>query len=198
MREISPGLWHWRARPPAIGHNVSCYYLAGERVAIDVLLPAQGLEWFEAHGAPEHVLLSNRHHSRDAFALHDAFGATVHCIRNGLHELEGRGRVEAFDFGETLPGGVIVHEIDAICPDETALQIPAHSALACADGVVQWGGSELCFVPDYLMDDPEATKAGLRDAYRALLGLDFDTLLMAHGEPIVGGGKRALREFVER
>jgi len=47
------------------------------------------------------------------------------------------------------------------------------------------------------MDDPEQTKAGLRAAYRRLLELDFDTLLLAHGEPLAGDGKRALREFVE-
>jgi hypothetical protein len=29
-----------------------------------------------------------------------------------------------------------------------------------------------------------------------LLAVDFDTLLFAHGEPIVGGGKQALREFL--
>jgi glyoxylase-like metal-dependent hydrolase (beta-lactamase superfamily II) len=90
-----------------------------------------------------------------------------------------------------------VYEVDAICPDETALHIPAHRALACADGVVQWGSPELTFVPDFLMDDPEQTKAGLRAAYRRLLELDFDTLLLAHGEPLAGDGKRALREFVE-
>jgi hypothetical protein len=47
------------------------------------------------------------------------------------------------------------------------------------------------------MDDPERTKAGLRDAYRRLLELDFDHLLLAHGGPIPGTGKDALRSFVE-
>ena len=197
MQEISTGLWHWRVRHPGIGKDVSSYHLSAERVAIDVLIPPEGLGWFEAHGTPEHVLLTNRHHARDAFALHEAFGATVHCIRCGLHELEGRGAVEAFDFGDELPGGATAYEVDAICPDETALHIPAHDALACADGVVQWDGPQLTFVPDFLMDEPERTRAGLRAAYRRLLSLDFDTLLMAHGNPIVGGGKQALREFVE-
>ena len=113
--------------------------------------------------APEHVLMTNRHHDRHAWRLRDAFGCSVHCIRNGLHELAGRGPVEAFDFGDELPGGVVVFEVDAICPDETALHLPAHCALACADGVVRWpGGDELAFVPDRFMDAPERTKAGLR------------------------------------
>ena len=90
-----------------------------------------------------------------------------------------------------------VYEVDAICPDETALHVRTHRALACADGVVRPpGGGPLAFVPDALMDDPEDTKQGLRAAYRGLLGLDFDLLLLAHGEPVVGGGLQALREFV--
>ena len=198
MIEIAPGLWHWTARRKSIGADVSSYYLESERVLIDPMIPPAGLEWLERHGAPEHAVLTNRHHDRDAWRLRDAFGCTVHCIRNGLYELEGRGPVEPFEFGDELPGEICVHEVDAICPDETALYIPPHRALACADGVVRWqAGDELGFVPDFLMDEPEQTKRGLREAYRRLLGLDFDLLLLAHGDPVVGDAWHALRSFVD-
>jgi glyoxylase-like metal-dependent hydrolase (beta-lactamase superfamily II) len=198
MEEIAPGLWHWTARRDSIGMDVSSYYLEPERVILDPMIPPAGLEWFEAHGAPEHAVLTNRHHDRDAWRLRDAFGCSVHCIRNGVHELDGRGPVEAFDFGDELPGKILVHEVDALCPDETALYIPSHRALACADGVVRgFGGEGLQFVPDWLMDDPEQTKEGLRRSYRDLLELDFVLLLLAHGAPVVGEGDRALRAFVE-
>jgi hypothetical protein len=198
MIEIAPGVWHWTARRERIGMDVSTYYLEGERVVIDPMIPPAGVEWFEDHGHPEHAVLSNRHHDRDAWQLSEAFGCTIQCIRNGLHELEDRGPVTAFDFGDELPGGIVVHEVDAICPDETALHIPRHRALACADGAVRWQpGGPLQFVPDYLMDDPEQTKRGLLDAYRKLLTLDFDLLLLAHGEPVVGGGRHALRAFID-
>jgi hypothetical protein len=177
--------------------EVSSYYLPRERVLIDPMIPAQGLAWFEEHGTPEHVLLTNRHHDRNAWRLRKVFGCTVHCVSSGAHELEGRGPVAAFEFGDELPGGIVAHEVDAICPDETALHLPAHRALACADGVVRWPPEdELAFVPDPLMDDPERTKAGLRDAYRRLLGLDFDHLLLAHGDPILGDGKESLCAFI--
>ncbi len=196
MQEISPGLWHWTSRHEHIHTDVSSYYLANERVLIDAMIPPEGLEWFETHGVPEHVLMSNRHHDRQAWRLRDAFGCQVHCVRNGLYELEGRGSAEPFDFGDELPGGVVVHEVDAICPDETALYIPAHRALVCADGVIRPpDAGPLSFVPDQLMDDPEDTKRALKAAYRRLLDLDFDLMLLAHGEPVVGGAKQALREF---
>jgi glyoxylase-like metal-dependent hydrolase (beta-lactamase superfamily II) len=194
VREISPGIWHWTARHERIGVEVSSYYLATERVLLDPMVPPGGIEWFEEHGAPQHVLLTNRHHDRQAWRLREQFGCDVHCVRNGLHELDGRGPVEAFDFGDQVPGGAVVYEVDAICPDETALHFPAHRALACADGVMHYGG-ELGFVPDQYMDDPEETKRGLRQAYTRLLDLDFDVLLVAHGSPVVGGAKDALRRF---
>ena len=193
---MAPGLWHWAVPHEHIGIDVSSYYLERERVLLDPMIPPSGIEWFEDVGVPEHVLLTNRHHDRQAWKLRDAFGCTVHCVRNGLHELEGRGPVEAFDFGEVLPGGVVAYEVDAICPDETALYVPGLRALACADGVVRLSGTgELGYVPDAYMDEPEQTKAGLREAYARLLELDFGLLLLAHGGP-VANGKEALRAFV--
>lgn len=196
MQEISPGLWHWKTRYDRIGTDVSTHYLEQERVLLDPMIPPEGLEWFREHGAPVHILLTNRHHDRQSWRLREEFGCTVHCVRNGMYELEGRGPAEPFDFGDELPGGAIVYEVDAICPDETALYLPRHRALACADGVVRSrGGGELRFVADQLMDEPERTKQGLRNAYRRLLDLDFDLLLLAHGEPLVTGAKEALRAF---
>jgi hypothetical protein len=199
VEEIAPGLWHWKALRERIGGEVSSYYFAAECVLIDPMIPPEGVGWFEEHGRPQCLLLTNRHHDRDAWKLRDAFGCTVHCVRNGLHELEGRGPVEPFGFEEELPGGVVAYEVDAICADECALHAPAHRALACADGVVRSPDEgPLRFVPDELMDDPERTKAGLRDAYLRLLDLDFDRLLLAHGDPIVRGAKDELFAFVER
>ena len=45
------------------------------------------------------------------------------------------------------------------------------------------------------MDEPEKTRQRLLDAYRGLLERDFDHLLFAHGEPLIGGGHAALKEF---
>ena len=196
MQEIAPGLWHWTARHPHIGRQVSSYYLLKERVLLDPLLPTHGTRWFSEHDAiPEHVLLTNRHHDRHSWKLRDAFGCEIHCIETGIHELAGRGPVTPFRFGDRLPGDVIVHEVGFISPDETALHIPGHRALACADGVVRISGGDLEFVPDHLMNEPEHTKAGLLRAYRGLLELDFEHLLLAHGKPVVGDGKQALADF---
>jgi glyoxylase-like metal-dependent hydrolase (beta-lactamase superfamily II) len=75
-----------------------------------------------------------------------------------------------------------------------ALEIRSAGALAMADGLVHF--ERVRFVRDNLMDNPEQTKRELVQSLEQLLDVDFDTLLFAHGEPIVGDGKRALREFL--
>jgi hypothetical protein len=41
-------------------------------------------------------------------------------------------------------------------------------------------------VPDYLIgNDPERVKSELTSAFDRLLALDFDTLLFAHGDPLI-------------
>jgi hypothetical protein len=196
MREVAPGVWHWSASHPRIGIVVHSYYLAEERVLIDPIASDEGLDWFAEHGPPADVLLTNRHHYRSSSEFVARFGVTVRCVREGMHEFTHGEEVEPFDVGDELRGGIVVHEVGAICPDETALHIPRHEALALADGAVRWEpGGPLTFVPDNLMDDPERTKAGLLESYRRLAELDFKHLLLAHGEPFVGDGREALRAF---
>lgn len=195
MEEIAPGIWHWTARHPRIGIEVSSYLLAEEQVVLDPIAPPLGR--LEELGPPELVLLTNRHHYRDSAALVERFGCAVKAPRPGMHEFTSGEPVEPYDFGESLAGEAIVaHEVGAICPDDAALHVPGRRALAVADGVINEDG--LSFVPDRLMDDPDRTKAGLRESYRRLCDeLDFDVLLTAHGDPVVGDAREALRGFLE-
>jgi hypothetical protein len=207
MREIAPGLFHWTAFHDGIRTEVSSYYVSQAGVLIDPLLPAEGfdggidpLQWLRRHGPPKAILLTNRHHYRHSGRLAEAFDLTVHASEPGMHEFSAEQRVQPFHFGDRLPGDVIAHEIDAICPDETALEIPSVRAVALADGLVRFSALDgpLGYVPDGLMgDDPEAVKEGLHDACSRLLTLDFDHLLLAHGMPAVGDGKEQLRSFLE-
>jgi len=203
VREVAPGIWHWTARHPKIGIDVSSHWLDDGGVAIDPLLPDDGLEWFRGRAqAPTAVLLSNRHHYRHAGALADAFGARILASRPGMHEFEAEQGVEPFDFGDELPGGARAIEVGSICPDETAFHLPAQRAVLFADGFVDGdphgAPTGLGFVPDSLMDDPPQTKQGLLDAAQRILDeIDFDHVLLAHGPPMIGNGRERLQEFVE-
>lgn len=198
MREIAAGIHHWTAFHERIRQPVHSYYVEGAAALIDPMQADVDLAWFEAHGPPRVVLLTNRHHYRHADDFVRAFGCVVRCSEPGLHEFaDGDRKVEGFAFGEQVAPGITAHEVGAICPDETALLIEhGGGAIAFADGLIRGGDESLSFVPDSLMDDPPAVKAGLLRAFAGLLELDFEHLLFAHGEPQVGGGKAALRAFV--
>jgi hypothetical protein len=195
MEQILPGVWRWTAEHPRIHIEVSSHWVPEAGALIDPLEPPDsGMDPFRER-PPEHVLLSNRHHLRESERFAEEFDCTIHCSNSGLHEFEGGPAVAGFDFGERPARGIEALEVGEICPDEAALLIEDEGALVIADGIIRYGEG-LDFVPDdYLGDDPEAVKAGLREAYAALLDRDFDNLLFAHGNPILGGGKEALRRF---
>jgi hypothetical protein len=199
MEELLPGIFHWTAFHRGIMLRVHSYYVESARALIDPMLPKERLEPF-LDRPPERILLTNRHHYRHSAAFVEAFGCPVLCHEAGLHEFEGGPDVNGFAFGDEVAPGVVAFEVGAICPEETALYIrETGGLLAFADGVIRRRGGSLAFVPDFLLgDDPEAVKRGLRESFRRLLEHDFDSLLFAHGAPIVGGGKTALREFVDR
>lgn len=202
MQEILPGLFHWTALHPEIHIEVSSYYIQGCRALLDPLLPAEGLEWFRARVTPQHVLLTNRLHYRHSREFAEAFGCTIWCTEHGLSHFSPDQNVHGFSTGQRLPGmlgEIEAHEVGTLCPDETALRIPMEGGvLAVADGVIRMGDGPLVFVPDLLLgNDPPAIKKGLKAAYGRLLSLEFDHVLFAHGDPWIGGGKDALRAFVE-
>lgn len=200
MEEVVPGVLHWSALHQHIRQDVHSHYVPGSRALFDPMLPDEALlELLRERGGVERILLSNRHHYRHSGRFVEEFGCPVLCHEAGLHEFSDGPAVEGFSF-ETEPApGVTAREVAAICPEDTAFHIAAgDGALLFADGLIRAPDGRLSFVLDaYIGDDPEGVKRGLLASFRALLELDFDTLLFAHGPPLPHGGKTALREFVE-
>jgi hypothetical protein len=203
MNEIAPGIYHWTAFRDTIGTEVHSYWIEPAGIVLDPMVPpGAGLDWWEGRDVqPQQIVLTIGLHWRESGEFADRFGAPVRVASAGMHRFEGTDRkAEPFEFGDQVAPGVTAIEVGSIAPDETALHIEhGGGAVAIADGVIRAsGGAPLSFVPDFLMgDDPETVKAGLVDSFRGLLTRDWDTLLMAHGEPIAGGAKSALRDFVK-
>jgi glyoxylase-like metal-dependent hydrolase (beta-lactamase superfamily II) len=198
MRELAPGIYHWTAVHPNIGRDVSSYFVAASGTLIDPMMPAEGVEWFDDDARrPRRVVLTNRHHLRDSERFAEAFAIPIACHEAGLHEFKGGPDVKGFAWGDEVAPGIRALEVGAICEEESALLVDsADGFLSVADAVINYGG--LGFVPDaYIGDDPPAIHSAIRAAYARLLDEPFDSLLLAHGEPIVGGGKDALRRFAE-
>ncbi|HEX6714083.1 MAG TPA: hypothetical protein VF066_11880 [Thermoleophilaceae bacterium] len=198
MNEILPGVYHWTARHPKIVATVSSYYIAESGTVLDPMVPPEdGLDWFGDEHQVHNIALTNRHHDRQAGEYCAAFElGPVLVPEPGLHEFEGKDlEVRPYVPGEEIVPGIVVHEVGAICPDDMALEIRSAGALALADGLVHVRG-RVRFVSDNLMDNAPETKRGLVASLEELLDVDFDTLLFAHGDPIVGDGKQTLRDFL--
>jgi hypothetical protein len=106
--------------------------------------------------------------------------------------------VRGFAFGDRLADDVAALPMAAICPEDTALRIDAgEGAMLFADSLIHYG--EVGFVSDRLIGgDSAAVKREAAARVEALLDEPFDTLLFAHGTPLIGGGKEALRQFAAR
>jgi glyoxylase-like metal-dependent hydrolase (beta-lactamase superfamily II) len=199
VNEILPGIHHWTAFHEGIRMAVSSYHVADDPITVlDPMVPDAGLDWFREHGPPGQIVLTNRHHYRHSDRFVEAFGCPVRCERSGLHEFEGGPEVEGFDFGDQLGARITALEMDAICSEDTAIHIAIRDgALAFADALIRYGDS-VGVVPDNYMDEPEDVKLKIRRSVESLLDRDFDNLLFAHGDPLVGGGRQALLQFLGR
>ncbi len=201
MDEVVDGVFHWQARHPRTGGQAHSHLLVEARAVLDPMVPPDALELLRSH-PPERVVLSNRHHYREAGVLVKEFGCPVLCPESGLYEFEGDAReVEPYAFGDRLAPNLVAHEVGSICPDDAALELrEGAGVLAFADGLMHHDG-RLHFVSDGLLaDDPaqvEDVKRGLRASLERLLELDFDTLLFAHGEPLPTGGRERLAGFLQ-
>jgi hypothetical protein len=194
MREVIPGIFHWTTLHESIGVRVSSYYVEPAGIVIDPKVPEEGLEALP--GTPQQVVLTTGLHDRDAQRFADAFDIPIRASFEAAERLGDALTIEPFNDGDEVAPGVTAIVIDVLCPDECALHIAVDKgAIAFADGLIRYGDA-LAFVPDDLLGaHPDRVKDGLKQAFLGLLTRDFDHLLFAHGEPLIGGGKAALRDF---
>jgi hypothetical protein len=193
---VIDGVLHWRGFHEGIRQEVHSYYLTAPRLAIDPIATEGLADALAEQGGVERIALTNRHHLRGSVELAERFDCPILAPAAGMHEFPPGLGIEPYEWEDELARGVTAHAVAAICPDDGALHIDSGpGAIALADAVIAWDG-ELSFVPDFLMDEPDLVKPETTAALERLLELDFDAILLAHGEPISSGAKEALRAFV--
>jgi hypothetical protein len=198
IEEVLPGLFHWSAVHEGLGHLAHSSLHLDSRTLIDPVVPAKGLDAIEALGAPRRIVLSNRHHYRHSRRFAKRFSCPVLCHEAGLGYLAETGPVQGFSFDEQLADGLRALELAAICAEESTLALDvADGVLSFGDGLTRAEDGSLRFMPDGLLgDEPEAVKAALRKNLSRMLEEDFDALLFAHAEPVLGGGRALLSGFL--
>ena len=196
-----PGIVQWDAFRETIGRRVHSTFVLSSGTLIDPMEPDGdgGLDAVAELATPRRIVLSNRLHYRDSARYAKRFGCPVLCHEAGLSHFAGERPVQGFSFDEQLADDVRALELGSICAEETTLLLDvAGGALAFGDGLTRDEDGALAFMPDQLLgDDAEDVRAGLAKRLRRMLDEeDFDTLLFAHAEPVSGGGRALLGEFL--
>ena len=144
--------------------------------------------------SPKHVLLTVYWHAREAGELEARFWAPSRSRR----PLQNRGIVAADVAEATLPGGIVPFQTARAA--EAVYWLPDHRAIAVGD-VLLGAGAKPRATDDPLRLCPErwlgkATHEDLRVSLQPLLDLPVEHVLVSHGRPVVGNGKRELERVL--
>jgi hypothetical protein len=208
--EIATRMWRWTARHPEwhpgeFGAEVASFALdAGDDLLlIDPQLPeddAPVLEWLDglANDCAVHALITIGYHVRSAEALCERYGGRIYGPHTCTKRLTNEKLLTEFTPGTPGPAGAAAYAIGKPRRTERPIWFPSHNALAFGDAIVTTMENELRIWSDAPLG------AKVRRFYRErfaptlepLLELPVEHVLVTHGEPIVGGGAKALREAV--
>jgi glyoxylase-like metal-dependent hydrolase (beta-lactamase superfamily II) len=213
-RQLARGLWRWTARHPEwhpgeFGSEVASFALqAGDQtILVDPLLPPEPeavLDLIEQQLADRlAILVTIPYHVRSSEHIRDRFRKQVETMIWGHAACRKRlSRAAGFRAsapGDRLPGGAVPFQIGKPRRFETPLLLPSHRALAFGDAVVEVDGT-LRVWSDRKVDDGVVGfyRERFNPTLKPLLELDFDRVLVTHGQPILEDGKAALRAAVRR
>lgn len=196
MREIVAGVHMWSrlAQPQNYNFNGHLVAHSGGNIVIDPVEPEdETLERLAVAGVA-YIVLTNRNHSRAANRVRERTGAQVLIHpADAAHAREQGTRID----GELAVGqGVGPFQVlDAAgkSPGEVALYWPERRLLLVGDAIISDPPGKCRLLPDAKLDDPAALRASVK---RLCETVDFESLLVGDGEPILTDAKARVRELV--
>jgi hypothetical protein len=214
MQKLSEGLWRWTARHPEwhpgeFGAEVASFAVRTQESAlllIDPLLPpdpSRVLDVLDAQaGDRVAILISIPYHVRSSEELWRRYRedaeASIHGHPACTKRLGDKTAFQPIDPAVPLPAGVTAHAIGKPRRFETPLHIPSHRALVFGDAVAETSGRLVMWSADKV--DAKVSRfysERFAPTLAPLLELDFDTVLVTHGKPVMSGGKEALHRALE-
>jgi glyoxylase-like metal-dependent hydrolase (beta-lactamase superfamily II) len=196
MREIVPDVftWQWFSEPHGYDFNGYLVCLAAGNVCIDPVEPSPEVLAEIARRGASRILLTNRNHLRDANRVRARTGGrtAIHPADAGYARGQGAELDDELHVGERI-GGLEVVAAGGKSAGEVAFLWVERRTLFVGDIVVGNPPGRLSMLKEKVMDDPPA----LRASVRSLLALDFDTLMVGDGVPILSGAKEQLAELAD-
>jgi hypothetical protein len=208
--KLAKDLWRWTARHPEwhpgeFGSEVACFALrtGGDTILVDPLLPPDPepvLTLVEDNlGDRLSILITIPYHVRSSEEIWRRFrkkadtGIWGHpaCAKR----LEGTSAFNELHPGDELPAGITAHRIGKPRRHETPLHVPSHKALVFGDAVAETDGKLVVWATSKVDEKVERFhRERFNPTLEPLLELDFDRVLVTHGEPIARDGRKALRD----
>jgi len=97
-----------------------------------------------------------------------------------------------------LPAGVTAYAIGKPRRHETPLHLPSHSALVFGDAVAEDGGELRVWAESPIDAKVERFyRERFNPTLEPLLELDFERVLVTHGQPLMSGGRAALKRALD-
>jgi hypothetical protein len=213
MEKLTEGLWRWTARHPEwhpgeFGAEVASFaaQAGDDTLLIDPLLPPERDEVLQTIegtlGDRLAILITIPYHVRSAEELWQRYRkdaeTTIHGHAAAAKRLQDRSAFREIKPGVPLPGGVTAHTIGKPRRYEMPLHLPSHDALAFGDAVAEADGRLVVWSSDQVDAKVERFyRERFNPTLEPLLELEFDSVLVTHGQPLLGGAKRALRTALD-
>ncbi|MGH8509937.1 MAG: MBL fold metallo-hydrolase [Gammaproteobacteria bacterium] len=195
MREIVPDIfaWSWFSEPQGYDFNGYLLRHPAGNLCIDPVTPSDEVLKEITRLGVSRILLTNRNHARAANRVRAATSAKTAINPEDAVHARGQGAEidEALRIGDQI-GPLEVIGVPGKSPGEIALHWRARGVLIVGDAVIGHPPGCCGLLREQVMDDP----VRLRQSVRKLLDLDFDTLFVGDGVPILEGAKSRLRELV--
>jgi glyoxylase-like metal-dependent hydrolase (beta-lactamase superfamily II) len=199
MEQILPGIHAWSIFSSEKDLDFNGHLVVADEGCVLIDPPPMGaddLEQADRLGPPAAIVITNRHHSRDA-----ARAAARWRIPILVHESDAKGLPEGvaaggtFRDGDRLPSGLLVVTLsDQKSPGESALLCRKADAIVLGDALIGKPAGRLRMLPEDKYADPARALAGLR----RLLDFPFESVLVGDGASVTRGGRRAIVEFLDR
>jgi len=191
VEELAPGLRRWTVRHKEWGEEVGCLAVATDDglVLIDPLDPPAAV------AKPDHVLLTVFWHLRSSPAI-----AAPHlwATKSSTRSAANRGVTVTDQVDGELPGGIVA--IQTARRPEVVYWLPEQRSVVAGD-VLLGAGAKPKATDEPLRLCPERWLGGrshddLRESLRPLLELPVEHVLVSHGAPVVGNGRRELQRLL--
>ena len=199
MQEILPGIWTWSVFNQDREMNFNGHLVANDEGCVLIDPPPmseQDAAQVEKLGPPIDVVVTNRHHTRDAMAP-----AARWRSRILLHEADSRAIPDSvrlggiYHDGDRLPSGLLVIALShQKSPGESALLCKSANALILGDALIGKPAGSLNLLPAEKYPDAALAREGIR----RLLDFPFDSVLVGDGASILRGGRAAIEAFLAR